>query len=249
MNLRWNPSRYYCTADVGFESRSHEAAVFPFFNCYWKMGSLIQTASMGAAKGTMMKPFITKDTPVTDEVLNTIAHLPTGSLSKIVDDGFFKKLADRDFMRIAFLLAKKGYEEGGSPIGGVIIGNETRQILGKGHNTLVQENHPYNHGETSAVRDAGRQDFSQTTMFTSLSPCDICAALIYMRQFNRLVVGDVTNSSGNEPMLRQKGVQVDILEDPEGIAFYAKYRKERPDQDLEDWKGLAAVRKAAAGKL
>jgi creatinine deaminase len=195
-----------------------------------------------------MKTLIREDTPVTDEVLNAIAHLPTRSLPKIVDAGFFKKLSDRDFMRLAFLLAKKGYEEGGSPIGGVIISNDTRQILGKGHNTLVQENHPYNHGETSAVRDAGRLDFSQTTMFTSLSPCDICAALIYMRQFKRVVVGDVTNSSGNEQMLRQKGVHVDILEDPEGVAFYAKYRKEKPDQDLEDWKGLAAVRKADAAK-
>jgi len=195
-----------------------------------------------------MKAFITSETPVTDEVLNAIAHLPTKSLSKVVENGFFRKLTDRDFMRIGFLLAKKGYEEGGSPIGGVVIHNETRQILGKGHNTLVQENHPYNHGETSAVRDAGRQDFSQTTMFTTLSPCDVCAALIYMRQFPRVVIGDVTNSSGNEEMLRQKGIQVDILEDPEIIAFYASYRKEKPDQDLEDWKGLAAVRKAPAAK-
>jgi len=195
-----------------------------------------------------MKAFITRDTPVTDEVLNTIAYLPTKSLSRIVEDGFFKKLTDRDFMRIGVLLAMKGYEEGGSPIGGVVIDNETRRILGKGHNTLVQENHPYNHGETSAVRDAGRHDFSQTTMFTTLSPCDVCAALIYMRQFKRLVVGDITNSSGNEEMLRQKGVQVDILEDPEMIAYYAKYRKEKPEQDLEDWKGLAAVRKGAAAK-
>jgi cytosine/creatinine deaminase len=196
----------------------------------------------------MTKFFITKDTPVTDEVLKAIAHLPTKSLATIIDDEFFRKLTDRDFMRIAFLLAEKGYGEGGSPIGGVIIDNQSRRIVGKGHNTLVQENHPYNHGETSAVRDAGRLDFSQTTMFTSLSPCDICAALIYMREFNRLVVGDVTNSRGNEEMLRAKGVRVDILEDPEGIAFYAKYRKEKPDQDLEDWKGLAAVRRAAAGK-
>jgi creatinine deaminase len=193
-----------------------------------------------------MKPFITKETPVNDEVLNVIAHLPTKSLPKVVDEGFIAKLTDRDFMRLAFLLARKGYEEGGSPIGGVIIDNKTRQIVGKGHNTLVQENHPYNHGETSAARDAGRLDFSQTTMFTSLSPCDVCAALIYMRQFARLVVGDVTNSAGNEEMLRQKGVQVDILEDAEGLAFYAKYRTEKPDQDLEDWQGLAAVRKAKA---
>jgi len=195
-----------------------------------------------------MKPFITKDTPVTDDVLNVIAYLPTTSLSKVADDAFFKKLKDKDFMRLGVLLAIKGYEEGGSPIGGVIIDNETRKILGKGHNTLVQENHPYNHGETSAARDAGRQDFSRTTMFTTLSPCDICATLVYMRQFSRLVVGDVTNASGNEAMLRQKGVQVDILEDPEGVAFYAKYRLEKPDQDLEDWKGVAAVRKAGAGR-
>src|ERR1700732_4365267 len=202
----------------------------------------------GSGKGAVMKAFIVKDTPVTDEVLNTIAHLPTKSLSKIVEDGFFQKLSDKDFMRMAFLLAEKGYEEGGSPIGGVIIDNETRKILGKGHNTLVQEGHPYNHGETSAARDAGRLDFSRTTMFTSLSPCDICTALIYARQFKRLVVGDVTNCSGNEDMLRQKGVEVDILEDPEGVAFFAKYLREKPDQHLEDAHGLAAVRKAAAAK-
>lgn len=195
-----------------------------------------------------MKSFITKDTSVTEEVLNVIAHLPTKSLPQIVDDEFFKKLTDKDFMRIGVLLAKKGYEEGGSPIGGVIVDNQTRQIVGKGHNTLVQENHPYNHGETSAARDAGRLDFSQTTMYTTLSPCDVCAALIYARQFNRLVIGDITNGGGNEEMLRQKGVQVDIMEDPDGVAFYAKYKKEKPNQDLEDWKGLAAVRKAAAAK-
>jgi len=107
----------------------------------------------------------------------------------------------------------------------------------------VQDNDPYNHGETSAIRDAGRQDFSNTTIFTTLSPCDICATLIYMRQFDRVVVGDVTNASGNEQMLREKGVKVDILEDPVGIALYAKYRAEKPELDMEDWKGLAAVRK------
>jgi len=54
-----------------------------------------------------MKPFISKDTPVTDEVLNLIAYLPTKALPKIVEDGFFRKLTDRDFMRIGVLLAKK----------------------------------------------------------------------------------------------------------------------------------------------
>lgn len=195
-----------------------------------------------------MKALITKDTPMTEEVLNMIAHLPTKSLPKIVENGFFQKLTDRDFMRIGVLLARKGYEEGGCPIGGVIVHNKTRLIMGKGHNTLVQENHPYNHGETSAARDAGRIDFSETTIFTTLSACEICAALIYRRQFQRCVVGDVTNFSGTEDLIRQRGVQVDILEDPEGIALFAKYVKEKPEQHMEDANGLAAVRKVASTK-
>ncbi len=195
----------------------------------------------------MAKPLLTRDTAVTDEVLNVIAHLPTKSLNSIAANEFFKKLSDANFMRIAVLLAQKGYDEGGCPIGGVVISNQTRQILGKGHNTLVQENHPYNHGETSAIRDAGRKDFSQTTIFTTLSPCDVCATLIYMRQFNRVVIGDVTNASGNEQMLRDRGVHVEVLEDQQGIELYAKYRREKPDQDKEDWKGLAEVRNARAG--
>lgn len=189
-----------------------------------------------------MKPAITVDTAVCDEILNVIAYLPTKSLRGIVEPGFLGKLSDCDFMRLAFLLARKSYDEGGSPIGAVIVNDATRQIVGKGHNTLVQDNHPYNHGETCAVRDAGRIDFSETTIFTSLSPCDICAALIYTRQFHRVVVGDVTNASGNEELLRQKKIQVDILEDPEAVLLYATYRRERPQQDLEDWNGLAAVR-------
>jgi cytosine/creatinine deaminase len=114
--------------------------------------------------------------------------------------------------------------------------------MGKGHNTLVQENHPYNHGETSAIRDAGRKDFSLTTIFTTLSPCDICATLIYMRHFSRVVVGNITSASGNESMLRERGILVDILQDPLGIALYERYRQEKPEQNLEDWQGLAAVR-------
>ena len=191
----------------------------------------------------MTTPFFTDKTPISDDVLNVIAHLPTPSLASVAAREFFQKLSDADFMRLAVLLAQKGYEEGGCPIGGVVVSNQTRQILGKGHNTLVQESHPYNHGETSAIRDAGRQDFSETTIFTTLSPCDVCATLIYMRQFDRVVVGDVTNASGNEQMLRDKGIRVDILEDPKGIDLYAKYRREKPDQDIEDWKGLAEVRK------
>ena len=196
-----------------------------------------------------MSPLLNKHSVISHEALLAIAHMPTRSLSALVSHEFWGSLIDPDFMRIAVLLAKKSYDEGGCPIGAVIVDKTTRQIVGKGHNTLVQEDHPYNHGETSAIRDAGRIDFSNTTIYTSLSPCDVCATLIYMRGFNRVVVGDVTNASGNEALLRSKGVQVDILEDNLGIDLYARYRAKKPDQDLEDWQGLAAVSKGTTRKI
>lgn len=189
----------------------------------------------------MTQPLFSANTPITDQVLNTIAHMPTASLPVLLDDIFIQRLSDADFMRIAVLLAQKSFDEGGCPIGAVIVDNANRRILGKGHNTLVQENHPYNHGETSAIRDAGRQDFRHTSLFTSLSPCEVCATLVYMRGFSRVVVGDVTNASGTEALLRSKGVQVEILEDPKGIACYARFREQQPALELEDWQGVAAV--------
>ena len=190
-----------------------------------------------------MKTLLNKLTEKTQQALIAIAHMPTTSLSVLMDDDFALGLTDADFMRIAVLLAQKSYDEGGCPIGAVIVNNATKQIVGKGHNTLTQENHPYNHGETSAIRDAGRIDFSQTTIYTSLSPCQVCATLVYMRGFSRVVVGDITNASGTETLLQEKGVQVDILEDQQGIELYARFRAEKPEQDLEDWQGLSAVQK------
>ena len=188
-----------------------------------------------------MNTLLHQDTEKSAQALNAIAHMPTKSLGTLMADNFAQKLNDADYMRIAVLLAQKSYNEGGCPIGAVIVNNNTKQIVGKGHNTLVQENHPYNHGETSAIRDAGRIDFSQTTIYTSLSPCDVCATLIYMRGFSRVVVGDITNASGNEALLKEKKVHVDVLEDQLGIALYKAFRAEKPDQDLEDWQGLSAV--------
>jgi cytosine/creatinine deaminase len=181
------------------------------------------------------------NTPITDDVLRVIAHMPTRSLNVLLDEGFTQRLSDAHLMRVAVLLAEKSFTEGGCPIGAVIVDNATRRIVGKGHNTLVQENHPYNHGETSAIRDAGRIDFSHTTLFTSLSPCEVCATLLHMRGFARVVVGDVTNASGTETLLRSKGVQVDILEDAQGIELYARFRKQNAALDLEDWRGLSAL--------
>lgn len=113
-------------------------------------------------------------TPVNDDSLNVVARIPTAQLLQIIEEGFFTKLTDKDMMRIAVLLAQKGYEEGGCAIGGVVRDNETGLILGKGHNRHVQENRLYWHGETDAYNDAFvscNPDFSKATSFTTLTPC------------------------------------------------------------------------------
>ena len=189
-----------------------------------------------------MDALITGQTRIDGASLRSIAHMPTSSLPILVEDVFWSRLQDADFMRIAVLLARKSYDEGGCPIGAVIVDNSTGRIVGKGHNTLVQENHPYNHGETAAIRDAGRIDFSATTLYTSLSPCEICASLLHMRGFRRVVVGDVTNAAGTEAWLRERGMEVDILEDTDGVALYARFREEQPELEMEDWRGLAGLR-------
>ncbi len=196
----------------------------------------------------MIEFFITQGTSVNDSILNAIAHIPTEHLSKLVAPAFFQKLADRDFMRIGTLLAQKSYDEGGCPIGGVIVDNKTRQIIGKGHNTLGQENDSTTHGETAALRDAGRVamlkgagpvDFRKTTMYTTLTPCVVCCAQINNRcNFEKVVIGDVTNAPSTASILRDGGIQdIEILEDPKAVALYKEYSEKRPDLHYIDWAG------------
>lgn len=192
--------------------------------------------------------FITEKTPIDDSTLNAIAHVPTEYLDKLVSPAFFEKLSDRDFMRIGTLLAKKSYEEGGCPIGGVIIENQSRQIIGKGHNTLGQENDSTTHGETAALRDAGMVallkgegpvDFRRATLFTTLTPCPVCCAQIQHRgHFERVVIGDVTNAASTEPILRQGAItNIAILEDDQAVELYREYSLKRPDLHYIDWGG------------
>ena len=205
-----------------------------------------RNAAMSPTEQSLPTPLFNATTTVNDSVLASIAHMPTASLPVLMDGAFAQRLSDAQMMRIAVLLAQKSLVEGGCPIGAVIIDSQTRQILGKGHNTLVQESHPYNHGETSAMRDAGRIDFSRTTLFTSLSPCDVCTQLLINRGVARVVVGNVTHAAGNETALRARSIKVDILEDSEGLALYAHFRDTQPALELEDWQGLSAIKHPSA---
>jgi creatinine deaminase len=191
-------------------------------------------------------PAIDERTEITDDVLDLIAHLPTEFLPRLVSPAVFAKLTDAQFMRVATHLAQKSFDEGGCPIGGVIIRNDTRQIIGKGHNTLGQENDSTTHGETAALRDAGRVaklrgegpvDFRGCTVFTTLTPCPVCCAQMNHRcNFNRVVIGDVTNAPTTAPLLTGVG-RVEVLEDPRAVALYGRYAAERPMLHFVDWGG------------
>lgn len=184
-----------------------------------------------------------RNTLIDDRTLSVLAWLPTKSFAKLASPDFWPRLTDTHMMRIAVLLAQKSYEEDGCPIGAVVMDNSSRMILGKGHNTLIQENHPYNHGETSAMRDAGSIDFSRTTVFTTLTPCKVCATLLVERGVARVVIGNAPHADNNERYLCESGVDVVNLNDTAGIALYSRYCAEKPDQNLIDWKGVAALSK------
>jgi cytosine/creatinine deaminase len=142
---------------------------------------------------------------------------------------------DAYFMERAYEWALKGYKEGGCPIGGVLV-DQDGTILGEGHNMRVQENNPIIHGEMSALRAAGaRSSYRGTTMYTTLSPCMMCAGTIVQFNIPRVVVGDTVNSEGNVEFLRSRGVEVLILNHQKCIDLVRKFREEQPKLWSEDW--------------
>jgi cytosine/creatinine deaminase len=127
-------------------------------------------------------------------------------------------------MKRALDQASKSYTEGGCPIGGVLVDNETGQVLGEGHNALVQEANPILHGEMAALRDAGRMvNRHNATMYTTLQPCFMCAGAITQFGIPRVVIGDVVNTSSNETLrfLRTRGIEV-IVMDPNTRSVVAR---------------------------
>lgn len=148
-----------------------------------------------------------------------------------------KKISDADvtMMDRAYQLALKGYHEGGCPIGSVLVDREGN-ILGEGHNMRVQENNPIIHGEMSAIRAAGaRETYAGTTIYTSLSPCMMCAGTIVQFNIPRVVVGDTVNSAGNVEFLRSRGVEVIVMEHQPCVELVKKFINENPKLWSEDW--------------
>ena len=146
--------------------------------------------------------------------------------------------SDRKWMAEAISEAKKSRESGGIPIGSVLVSQGT--IIGRGHNQRVQKNNPILHAEMVTIQDAGRiraSVYAQSTMYTSLSPCTMCAGTIVLYKIPRVVVGEnrtVENLTLCEDWLVEQGVEVINMDLQECVDIMNDFIKECPEVWDED---------------
>ena len=139
------------------------------------------------------------------------------------------------FLKAAFDEANKGLQEGGIPIGSVIVHNGN--IIGRGHNRRIQQGSAVLHGEMDAFENAGRQPASvyrECTLYTTLSPCSMCSGAILLYGIPRVVVGENLTFMGEEELLRSRGVIVEVVQDDTCVQMMKTFITERPDLWNED---------------
>lgn len=151
-----------------------------------------------------------------------------------------KDMSDIEFLRQAYQEAFEGYEEGGAPIGAVMVRNG--EVIARGRNKRVQEGDPVMHGETDCLRAAGLlDDYADIDLYTTLSPCMMCTGAILHFGIKRVFVGENVNFAGNIDFLRQQGVEVVLMDDDECKALMTRFIQERPDIWNEDIAGNETV--------
>ncbi|MHA1566516.1 MAG: nucleoside deaminase [Alphaproteobacteria bacterium] len=140
---------------------------------------------------------------------------------------------DQEFLAMAYQEALAGFEEGGCPIGSVLA--QGTRLIARGRNQRVQAGNPIAHGEMDCMYNAGRQkSYAAMTLYTSLSPCMMCAGTIVQFGIPRVVIGENVNFGGNEAFLRERGVETIIADDPDCIALMSRFIKEKPELWAED---------------
>ena len=141
--------------------------------------------------------------------------------------------ADRRFLRAAYDQALKSYREGGLPIGAVMA--ENGAIISAGHNRRVQSADPIAHGEMDCLRRAGRRrNYKGCVLYTTLSPCMMCAGTAVQFGIKKIVVGEAENFAGNIAFLRSHGIEVVVLDDPRCKALMREFIRLRPELWFED---------------
>ncbi|MGF1478884.1 MAG: nucleoside deaminase [Cyanophyceae cyanobacterium] len=112
-----------------------------------------------------------------------------------------------EFMTAAIAEAQQGLNEGGIPIGSVLVRNG--QIIGRGHNKRVQDGDPVTHAEIDCLRNAGRiGSYRNTTLYSTLMPCYLCAGAVVQFGIKKVIVGESETFAGAEAWMRSHGVEV-----------------------------------------
>jgi creatinine deaminase len=140
-----------------------------------------------------------------------------------------------EFMLAAIEEARAGEREGGIPIGSVLV--YRGRILGRGRNRRVQSGSAVLHGEMDALENAGRQlaaVYRESVLYTTLSPCAMCSGAILLSGSPRVVVGENRTFTGEEELLRSRGISVEVLQDAACIAMMSVFIRARPDLWNED---------------
>jgi cytosine deaminase len=150
------------------------------------------------------------------------------------------EIDDNYFMNEAIKEAKKSSNEGGIPIGAVLV--KDHEIIGRGHNRLIQNNSAILHGELDTIENANKngrlsgEDYKKSTLYTTLSPCPMCSGAIILYNISKVVIGENKTLLGAENLLETNGVEVIGLNNPECTELLEEYIKQNPekwDEELE----------------
>jgi len=139
------------------------------------------------------------------------------------------------FLQAAIDEAQLGVDEGGIPIGSVLV--HDGRIIGRGHNRRVQRGSTVLHGEMDALENAGRLSakvYRECTLYTTLSPCPMCSGAILLYGIPRVVVGENRSFMGEEALLRSRGVDVQVLDNSRCIELMRDFMRARPELWNED---------------
>jgi cytosine deaminase len=140
-----------------------------------------------------------------------------------------------EYLDAAIAEAGVGLAEGGIPIGSVLI--HQGKIIGRGHNRRVQRGSAILHGEMDALENAGRLSaavYAQSVLYTTLSPCAMCSGAILLYRIPRVVVGENVTFGGEEELLRERGVSVEVVQDQRCIDMMRRFIQEHPALWNED---------------
>ncbi|MCW8869310.1 MAG: nucleoside deaminase [Proteobacteria bacterium] len=139
------------------------------------------------------------------------------------------------FLQAAIDEAKQGLNAGGIPIGSVLVIDG--EIIGRGHNQRIQKGSSILHAEMDCLEHAGRlnaADYKKATLYSTLSPCDMCSGAILLYGIPKVIIGENHNFRGPEDYVRSRGVDVTVLNNIECRQLMETFIKNKPELWHED---------------